>query len=143
MVAKVILRFLLIALLALSTLFLSACGVKLDESAIEPFMEQLYKARKTGSFYKEFTLYAKDDFKIVPFEEVENTLRLVVGGSGRFKKARHIHTKISRRNQLGEGLISYVVATYEVTYSNTTLTESYFFLASEEKPKLVYMTLQF
>ncbi len=143
MAGKGILRPLLMMLLVFPVVVIGGCGVKLEERAIDPFMEQLYKARKSGSFYKEFTLYAKNDFKIVPFDEVENTLRLVVGGAGRFKKAKHLHTKISRRNQLGEGFISYMVATYEVTYSNTTLTESYFFLASEEKPKLVYMTLQF
>lgn len=122
---------------------LLGCGVKLKEESAHHVMGKLYEARKKGSFYKEFTLYAKDEFKMVPFDEVESTLRTVVGGSGRFKSAKHISTKISRRNQLGEGLISYMVLTYEATYTNATLTEAYYFLGDSKIPKLVYMTLQY
>lgn len=142
MLQKIVPKILLLVLM-IAMVSIIGCGVKLEESQVHAVMEKLYKARKRGSFYKEFKLYSKEDFKIVPFEEVETTLRLVVTGAGDFKKAKHLHTKVSRRNQLGEGLINYLVATYEVVYSNETLIESYFFLASEETPKLVYMTLQF
>lgn len=125
------------------TSWLIACGVNLDKERAYGVMDNIYEARKRGSFYKEFKNYDKDGFKIVPFHDVATTLRTVVGGAGQFLSAKHISTRTVRRNQISEGLISYVVFTYEVKYSRISLTESYFFLASSEKPKLVYMTLQF
>ena len=122
---------------------LFSCSVKLNEDSAHLLMEKIYKERKVGSFYKEFKYYAKDEFKIVPFDEIEQSLRSVVGGAGRFKSAKHLKTKVSRRNQIGEGLISYVVLTYEAKYANMSLEESYYFLGSSEIPKLVYLTLQF
>jgi len=125
------------------SLFIVSCGVNLDEDLAHGVMKKIYEARKKGSFYKEFKLYDKKYFKIVPFNDVAITLKAVVGGAGRFKKAQHLRTKVERRNQISEGLISYMVLTYEVEYTRFSLTESYYFLASSEKPKLVYMTLQF
>ncbi|MGS2718334.1 hypothetical protein ACVBE9_09195 [Eionea flava] len=122
---------------------LVSCGVNLDEEKAYGVMDNVYEARKRGSFYKEFKNYDKDEFKIVPFEDVAITLKTVIGGAGQFLLAKHISTRTVRRNQISEGLISYVVFTYEVKYSRLSLTESYFFLASSETPKLVYMTLQF
>jgi hypothetical protein len=122
---------------------LFSCGVKLEEDAAHGVMKNIYAARKKGSFYKEFRHYDKDSFKIVPFNDVVITLKTVVGGAGRFKSAKHLSTRISRRNQINEGLISYMLLTYQVKYTNLELTESYYFLASDEKPRLVYMTLQF
>jgi len=123
--------------------FISSCGVKLEEDAAHNVMKKIYEARKKGSFYKEFRYYDKESFKIVPFNDVVITLQTVVGGAGRFKSAKHLSTRISRRNQINEGLISYMVLTYQVKYSRLELTEAYYFLASDEKPRLVYMTLQF
>lgn len=123
--------------------FISSCGVKLEEDAAHNVMKKIYEARKKGSFYKEFRYYDKKSFKIVPFNDVVITLQTVVGGAGRFKSAKHLSTRVSRRNQINEGLISYMVLTYQVKYSHLELTEAYYFLASDEKPRLVYMTLQF
>jgi hypothetical protein len=130
-------------LLIILTLLLFSCGVKLEEDAAHGVMGKIYAARKKGSFYKEFRYYDKESFKIVPFNDVVITLKTVVGGAGRFKSAKHLSTKISRRNQINEGLISYMVLTYKVKYARLELTESYYFLGSDEKPRLVYMTLQF
>ena len=136
-------RIMIILWALLLVLPLSGCGIKLNEDSAHGVMEKIYIARKKGSFYKEFTYYAKADFKIVPFEEVESTLRTVIGGAGRFKSATLMSAKVSRRNQLGKGLVSYLVLTYEATYGHLVLHESYYFLGSSEIPKLVYMTLQF
>ena len=122
---------------------LSSCGVKLEEESAHTVMKNIYAARKKGSFYKEFRYYDKESFKIVPFNDVAITLKTVVGGAGRFRSAKHLSTRISRRNQINEGLISYMVLTYQVKYSHLELTEAYYFLGSDEKPRLVYMTLQF
>lgn len=123
--------------------YLTACGVKIDEEQAYSVMNNIYEARKKGSFYKEFKQYDKENFKIVPFDDVAITLKTVVGGAGQFLLAKHVSTRTVRRNQISEGLITYVVFTYEVKYSRLSLTESYYFLASSEKPSLVYMTLQF
>jgi hypothetical protein len=132
-----------LSLVCCLALALVSCGTKLDENLAHGLMKKIYEARKKGSFYKEFRYYDKESFKIVPFNDVAITLKTVVSGAGRFKKASHVSTKIERRNQIREGLVSYVVLTYDVEYSRFSLTESYYFLASSEKPKLVYMTLQF
>ena len=105
-------------------------------------MEKIYKARKKGSVRAELKHYAKNDFKIVPFEEVQGTLYTVMERAGRLKSIKPLKTRTQRRNQLGEGLITYMILSYEVTYSNMTLLENYYFLGSSKKPKLVYMTLQ-
>jgi len=128
---------------ALIVVTLVACGVKLDKNLAYGVMEKIYEARKKGSFYEEFSNYDKDSFKLVPFDDIAVTLKAVVGSAGRFKKANHKSTKVIRRNQISEGLIRYVVLTYEVEYARLSTTESYYFLASSEKPSLVYMTLQF
>ncbi|ODS24117.1 hypothetical protein AB835_05130 [Candidatus Endobugula sertula] len=133
----------IIVFLLLITFPLLNCSVKLDESNARKLMEDVFKARKAGSFRKEFTLYAKEDFEIVPFEEVSGTLQTIVASAGRFKSAKHRQTKISRRNQLGKGLVNYVVLTYLVTYSNMQLEESYYFVGESTVPKLVYLTLQY
>lgn len=131
------------SLVGLTMLMMSACGVNLDEDLAHEVMKNIYDARKKGSIYKEFKFYDKELFKIVPFNDVAMTLEMVVGGAGKFKSAKHLSTKISRRNQINEGLISYMVLSYHVEYARLSLTESYYFLASSEEPKLVYMTLQF
>ncbi|MFT6102274.1 MAG: hypothetical protein ACJA2B_000716 [Candidatus Endobugula sp.] len=125
------------------SLLLVSCGVNIDEDLAHGVMKKIYDARKKGSFHKEFKLYDKESFKIVPFNDVAITLKAVVGGAGRFKKASHVSTKIERRNQIREGLVSYMVLTYNVEYSRFSLSESYYFLGSSEKPIIVYMTLQF
>ncbi|MFT5116730.1 MAG: hypothetical protein ACI9NY_000253 [Kiritimatiellia bacterium] len=131
-------------LLILSTIvFLTSCGVKVKEKSAHYLMEKVYQARKSRNFRQEFSLYAKKDFKIVPFEDIEYSLRAVVSGAGRFKSAKHLSTNISRRNQLGEGLVKYMVLSYEATYAHVTINESYYFLGESETPKIVYMTLQF
>lgn len=132
-----------IFLLAFLIPLLSSCGVKLEEDAAHSVMKNIYAARKKGSFYKEFRYYDKESFKTVPFNDIAITLKTVVGGAGRFKSAKHLSTRISRRNQINEGLMSYMVLTYQVKYTHLELTESYYFLGSDEKPRLVYMTLQF
>ena len=132
-----------LCVIALITPLLFSCGVKLEEDAAHGVMKNIYAARKKGSFYKEFRYYDKNSFKIVPFNDVVMTLQTIVGGAGRFKSAKHLSTRISRRNQINEGLISYMVLAYQVQYAHLELTESYYFLASDEKPRLVYMTLQF
>ena len=121
---------------------LTSCAVKVDEDQAHMLMEKIYKARKDGSFYKEFTLYAQDEFAIVPFAEVANTLRTVIGSAGRFISAKHLHTKVSRRNQLGKGLVSYLVLTFAVKYSNRVMEEAYYFAGDSTLPKIVYITLQ-
>jgi hypothetical protein len=133
--------FIVVALTILTGVM--SCGMKLEEESANYVMENIFKARKSGSFYKEFSFYAKTEFKIVPFDDIESTLRTVVGGAGRFKKAKYLSTKKSRRNQIGEGLIAYMVLSYEVSYTHATIIESYYFLGDSETPKLVYMTLQF
>ena len=105
-------------------------------------MKKIYEARKQGSITRELKYYAKKDFKIVPFEEVESSLYTIIGSAGRFKSVKPLKTRTQQRNQLGEGLVKYMILSYEVTYSNMTLLESYYFLGSSETPKLVYMTLQ-
>lgn len=132
----------IIGLLVL-TLPLASCGIKLNEENAHRLMEKIYKARKSGSFYKEFKLYAQHDFEIVPFEEVEGTMRTIIGRAGRFKSAKLLSEKVSRRNQLGKGLVKYLVLTYEATYSNLVLEESYYFQGESKIPKMVYVTLQF
>jgi hypothetical protein len=132
-----------LSLVCCLALALFSCGTKLDENLAHGVMKKIYEARKKGSFYKEFRYYDKESFKIVPFNDVAITLKTVVGSAGRFEKANHLSTKVVRRNQISEGLISYMVITYEVEYARLSLTESYYFLASSEKPSLVYMTLQF
>jgi hypothetical protein len=122
---------------------LFSCGVKLEENSAHDVMKNIYAARKKGSLYNEFRYYDKKSFKIVPFNDVSITLQAVVDGAGRFKSAKHLSTRIARRNQIKEGLISYMVLTYQVKYAHLELTEAYYFLASDEKPRLVYMTLQF
>jgi len=134
--------FIRCALLIMLFSSLMSCGVKISEDSAHALMEKIYKARKSGSFYKEFSYYAKKDFKIVPFIEVEHTLRTVIGSAGRFKSAKHLKTKTSRRNQIGEGLISYMVLSYEATYSKMTIEETYYFLGSSKTPKIVYLTQQ-
>ena len=135
-------RIKLVFFVSIFTLLFS-CGVKLEEDSAHEVMKSIYEARKKGSFYKEFRYYDKESFKIVPFNDVAITLKTVVGGAGRFRSAKHLSTRISRRNQINEGLISYMVLTYQVKYSNPDLTEAYYFLGGDEKPRLVYMTLQF
>lgn len=131
----------LVAVLLALVLPLSSCGIKLSEDSALHVMEKIYKARKKGSFRQEFKHYAVNDFEIVPFEEVEGTLRAIVGRAGRFKSATLLSSKVSRRNQLGKGLVNYLVLTYEATYSNMVLEESYYFQGESEIPKMVYMTL--
>lgn len=121
---------------------ISACGVKVREDDAERVMQGIYKARKTGSIASELKYYAKKDFKIVPFEEVESTLYSIIGQAGRLKKVKPLKPRVQKRNQLGKGLTSYLVLSYEVTYTHLTLLESYYFYGKSEKPKLVYMTLQ-
>lgn len=128
--------------IVLFSLSLIACGVKVQEKDAKAVMEKIYKARKKSSIRSELKYYAKKDFKIVPFDEVASTLYSVIGGAGRLKSIKPLKTRTQRRNQLGEGLINYMILFYEVTYSNMTLLESYYFLGSSKKPKLVYMTLQ-
>lgn len=124
------------------SLGLTGCSVKVQEEDARAVMDLIYKARKTGNIAGELRYYARKDFKIVPFAEVESTLYNVVGGAGRLKNVKPLGAKTQKRNQLGDGLVTYLVLSYEVTYSNMTLLENYFFLGSSEKPKLVYMTLQ-
>lgn len=121
---------------------LVSCGVKVKESDAEKVMQAIYKARKSGSIASELKYYARKDFKIVPFPEVESTLYSVIGQAGRLKKIKPLKSKVQKRNQLGKGLTSYLVLSYEVTYTHLTLLESYYFYGDSEKPKLVYMTLQ-
>jgi hypothetical protein len=136
---KIFSYFCLALVLSLS---LSGCGVKVSEEDASAVMQKIYKARKKGNIASELRHYAKDDFKIVPFAEVESSLYTILGRAGRLKSIKPLNVKSQRRNQLGEGLVTYLVFTYEVTYSNMTLLETYYFLGSSEKPKLVYMTLQ-
>lgn len=132
----------LVGLIIAVLLSLSGCSVKVKEQDAQALMEDIYKARKKGSIAREIQYYAKKDFKIVPFEEVESTLYSVIGAAGRLQHIKPLKTKTQQRNQIGEGLVKYLILSYEVTYTNTTLTESYYFLGSSEIPKLVYMTLQ-
>lgn len=121
---------------------LSACSVKVKEEDAEKVMQSIFKERKRGNLAGEMRYYAQDEFKIVPFEEVESTIYSVIGSAGRLKKIKALKPKVQKRNQLGKGLTTYLVLSYEVTYSHLTLLESYFFYGDSEKPKLVYLTLQ-
>ena len=105
-------------------------------------MDQIYKERKRGNIAGELRYYARKDFKIVPFDEVETTLYSVVGRAGQLKSIEPLKPRVQQRNQLGKGLVKYLIMAYEVTYENMTLLESYYFYGDSEKPKLVYMTLQ-
>lgn len=125
--------------IALGTL---SCGVKVKEDEAEQVMQGIYKARKRGNIAGELKYYAKKEFKIVPFEEVEASLYSVIGQAGRLKKVKPLKPRVQKRNQLGKGLTTYLVLSYEVTYTHLTLLESYYFYGDSEKPKLVYMTLQ-
>ncbi|MGH1487370.1 MAG: hypothetical protein ACRBCI_14240 [Cellvibrionaceae bacterium] len=131
-----------LCLMLVLTLPLVGCGVKVQEKDAKAVMDAIYKARKKGSIASELKHYAKKDFKIVPFVEVESSLYSIIGSAGRLKSVKPLKVRTQRRNQLGEGLITYMILSYEATYSNMTLLESYYFLGSSEKPKLVYMTLQ-
>jgi len=119
-----------------------SCGVKVKEDDAEQVMQGIYKARKRGSIGSELKYYARKDFKIVPFADVEATLYSVIGQAGRLKKVTPLKPRVQKRNQLGKGLTSYLVLSYEVTYTHLSLLESYYFYGDSEKPKLVYMTLQ-
>lgn len=128
-------------LLALAGL-LFCCSIKVSEEAAQVVMDQIYKERKRGNIAGELRYYAREDFKIVPFEEVEGTLYAVIGRAGKLKSIKPLKHRTQQRNQLGKGLVKYLIMSYEVTYTNMTLLESYYFYGDSEKPKLVYMTLQ-
>ncbi|MGH1441628.1 MAG: hypothetical protein ACRBBR_16055 [Cellvibrionaceae bacterium] len=132
----------LMCLLILVVMGSVSCGVKVKEDDAEQVMQGIYKARKRGNIAGELRFYARKEFKIVPFEEVEATLYSVIGQAGRLKKVKPLKSKVQKRNQLGKGLTTYLVLSYEVTYTHLTLLESYYFYGDSEKPKLVYMTLQ-
>lgn len=119
-----------------------SCGVKVKEEDAEGVMQAIYKARKMGNITSELKHYAKKEFKIVPFADIESSLYSVIGSAGRLKKVKPLKPKVQKRNQLGKGLTSYLVLSYEVTYTHITLLESYYFYGDSEKPKLVYLTLQ-
>ncbi len=131
-----------IGLALLLMLGVVSCGVKVQEQDAKRVMKVIYKARKNSDITKELKYYAKKDFKIVPFDEVKGRLQAVLARAGRLKKVKALETKTQRRNQLGDGLVTYMILSYKVTYTNMTLEESYYFLGSSKKPKLVYMTLQ-
>jgi hypothetical protein len=131
-----------IAPLLVLTLLTLSCGVKVQEEDAQVYMNAIYKERKRGNIAGELRFYAKKDFKIVPFEEIESSLYTIIGRAGHLKKIKALKPKTQKRNQLGEGLVTYLIMSYEVEYSNMTLLESYYFLGSSEKPKLVYVTLQ-
>lgn len=119
-----------------------SCGVKVKEEDAEGVMQAIYKARKMGNIASELKHYAKKEFEIVPFEDIESTLYSIIGSAGRLKKVKLLKSKVQKRNQLGKGVTTYLVLSYEVTYTHLTLLESYYFYGASEKPKLVYLTLQ-
>ncbi len=129
-----------LALLLLSGVV--SCGIKVQEQDAKRVMKAIYKARKNSDITKELRYYAKKDFKIVPFDEVKGRLQAILGRAGQLKKVKALETKTQRRNQLGDGLVTYMILSYKVTYTNMTLEESYYFLGSSKQPRLVYMTLQ-
>lgn len=137
-----VLHYKVLALILCLLASVVSCGVKVQEVDAEQVMQGIYKARKAGSIASELKYYAKEEFKIVPFDEIEASLYSVVGSAGRLKKVKPLKPKVQKRNQLGKGLTSYLVLSYEVTYTHLTLLESYYFYGDSEKPKLVYLTLQ-
>lgn len=132
----------LLYLMLILPLLLPGCGVKLDEDRAQALMDQVYKARKQGSITRELRYYAKDDFEIVDYDEVRDSLIHIMARTGSVKSIKPLKSKIQNRNQLGKGMVKYLLLSYEVTYENMTLLETYYFLANSEEPKLVYMTLQ-
>jgi hypothetical protein len=120
----------------------AACGVKVQEEDAQKYMNAIYKERKRGNIAGELRYYAKKDFKIVPFDEIESSLYSILGTAGYLKKVNKLKARTQKRNQLGKGMVTYLILSYEVEYSNMTLLESYYFYGPSEKPKLVYVTLQ-
>jgi uncharacterized protein with ParB-like and HNH nuclease domain len=129
-------------LIASLAILVMSCGIKVKEHDAEAVMQNIYKARKAGNMSRELAYYAKKDFEIVSFNEVEEGLRTAISHAGKLKTVKQLETKTQNRNQLGKGLVKYLILSYEVTYANMTLLESYYFLGSSEQPKLVYLTLQ-
>lgn len=121
---------------------LNGCGIKIDEKDAQSHIQAIYKVRKSGNVSRELTYYAKDDFTMVPFEQMKTRLYNVVGRAGRLKKVKPLTSKTQNRNQLGKGTVRYLILSYEAVYAKMTIIESYYFLGSSEKPKLVYMTFE-
>ena len=128
-------------ILALS-LFLPACGIKVKEPEAQAVMRAIFKARKSGNVDRELRYYAKKEFNIVPYSVIEEKVQNLNGHTGNLQKVTLLKTRIENRNELGKGLMKYMILSYNVKYSRMTLTESYYFLGSSAKPKLVYVSFQ-
>ena len=122
---------------------LVACSVKVQEEEAKQLVEAIYKARKSGKADSEFQYYAKSDFTIVPFEEVKDSMKNVLDHAGTLKSVSFLTARVQKRNQLGQGLVQYLVLSYKVIYTKATLEEDYYFYGDSEKPKLVYVVLKY
>ncbi len=132
--------FLALLLIITITTTLSGCSVKVKEADAKRVMQAIYKTRKSGNIGSEFKYYAKKDFKIVTFEQAEKRFFATMDRAGNLQKVRPLKAEIQNRNQLNEGLVKYLVLSYEASYANLTLYEYYYFHGDSKKPKLVYFT---